>query len=77
MIFQQPQSSLNPVFQIGDQLAEVIILHQDVNKEEANRRVIELLRMVGIPEPEARAKSYPHELSGGMAQRVMIAMALA
>ena len=77
MIFQQPQSSLNPVFHIGDQLAEVIILHQDVNKNEANRRVIELLRMVGIPEPEARAKSYPHELSGGMAQRVMIAMALA
>ncbi len=77
MIFQQPQSSLNPVFHIGDQLAEVITLHQDVNKNEANRRVIELLRMVGIPEPEARAKSYPHELSGGMAQRVMIAMALA
>ena len=77
MIFQQPQSSLNPVFHIGDQLAEVIILHQDVNKTEANRRVIELLRMVGIPEPEARVKAYPHELSGGMAQRVMIAMALA
>jgi len=77
MIFQQPQSSLNPVFRIGNQLAEVIILHQDVNKEEANHRVIELLRMVGIPEPEARANSYPHELSGGMAQRVMIAMALA
>ncbi|MDX1417625.1 MAG: ABC transporter ATP-binding protein [Candidatus Promineifilaceae bacterium] len=77
MIFQQPQSSLNPVFRIGDQLAEVITLHQDVNKEEANQRVIELLRMVGIPEPQARARSYPHELSGGMAQRVMIAMALA
>jgi peptide/nickel transport system ATP-binding protein len=77
MIFQQPQSSLNPVFRIGNQLAEVIILHQDVNKDEANRRVIELLRMVGIPEPEARANAYPHELSGGMAQRVMIAMALA
>ena len=77
MIFQQPQSSLNPVFRIGNQLAEVIILHQDVNKQEANQRVIELLRMVGIPEPEARANSFPHELSGGMAQRVMIAMALA
>jgi len=77
MIFQQPQSSLNPVFRIGNQLSEVIMLHQDVNKQEANQRVIELLRMVGIPEPEARANSYPHELSGGMAQRVMIAMALA
>jgi peptide/nickel transport system ATP-binding protein len=77
MIFQQPQSSLNPVFRVGNQLAEVIILHQDVNKQEANQRVIELLRMVGIPEPEARANSFPHELSGGMAQRVMIAMALA
>jgi peptide/nickel transport system ATP-binding protein len=77
MIFQQPQSSLNPVFRIGDQLEEVIVLHQDVNKQEAHQRVIELLRMVGIPEPEERARAYPHELSGGMAQRVMIAMALA
>ena len=77
MIFQQPQSSLNPVFRIGNQLQEVIVLHQDVNKEEAQQRVIELLRMVGIPEPEERANAYPHELSGGMAQRVMIAMALA
>lgn len=77
MIFQQPQSSLNPVFRIGDQLAEVITLHQPVNKEQAKYRVNELLRVVGIPEPEARARSYPHELSGGMAQRVMIAMALA
>ena len=77
IIFQQPQSSLNPVFRIGNQLAEVIMLHQDVNKQEANKRVIELLRMVGIPEPEERANSFPHELSGGMAQRVMIAMALA
>ncbi len=77
MIFQQPQSSLNPVFRIGNQIEEVIVLHQDVNKQEAGKRVIELLRMVGIPEPEERANSYPHELSGGMAQRVMIAMALA
>jgi peptide/nickel transport system ATP-binding protein len=77
MIFQQPQSSLNPVFRIGNQLEEVIVLHQEVNREEAQQRVIELLRMVGIPEPEERANAYPHELSGGMAQRVMIAMALA
>jgi peptide/nickel transport system ATP-binding protein len=77
MIFQQPQSSLNPVFRIGDQLAEAIILHQDVSKSEAHERGIELLRMVGIPEPAKRANAYPHELSGGMAQRVMIAMALA
>jgi peptide/nickel transport system ATP-binding protein len=77
MIFQQPQSSLNPVFRIGSQLEEAIVLHQDVSKTEARKRVIELLRMVGIPEPEARARAYPHELSGGMAQRVMIAMALA
>jgi len=77
MIFQQPQSSLNPVFRIGNQLSEAIVLHQDVSKEEAHERTIELLRMVGIPEPESRARAYPHELSGGMAQRVMIAMALA
>lgn len=77
MIFQQPQSSLNPVFRIGDQLTEVLHIHQDISKDEAETRAIELLRMVGIPEPETRIKAYPHELSGGMAQRVMIAMALA
>ncbi len=77
MIFQQPQSSLNPVFRIGDQITEVLHIHQDMSKEEAYTRCIELLRMVGIPEPEARARAFPHEMSGGMAQRVMIAMALA
>ena len=77
MIFQQPQSSLNPVFRIGDQLTEVLHIHQDITKEEGEKRAIELLRLVGIPEPEARFQAYPHELSGGMAQRVMIAMALA
>ncbi len=77
MIFQQPQSSLNPVFRVGDQLTEVLFLHENVSREDAERRAIELLRMVGIPEPERRALAYPHELSGGMAQRVMIAMALA
>ncbi len=77
MIFQQPQSSLNPVFRIGDQLSEVLNIHQDMGKEAGEKRAIELLTMVGIPEPEARIRSFPHELSGGMAQRVMIAMALA
>ncbi len=77
MIFQQPQSSLNPVFRIGDQLSEVLQIHQEVGKEEGERRAIELLTLVGVPDPESRVKAYPHELSGGMAQRVMIAMALA
>jgi ABC-type dipeptide/oligopeptide/nickel transport system ATPase component len=77
MIFQQPQSSLNPVFRVGDQLAEVLQIHQDVGKEVGEKRAIELLAMVGVPDPESRAKAFPHELSGGMAQRVMIAMALA
>jgi oligopeptide/dipeptide ABC transporter ATP-binding protein len=77
MIFQQPQSCLNPVFRIGDQLAEVLQIHQDIGRAAGEKRAIELLTMVGIPEPQARIKSFPHELSGGMAQRVMIAMALA
>ncbi len=77
MIFQQPQTALNPVFKVGDQIAEVLSIHQDFGKEAGQKRAIELLKMVGIPEAERRAESYPHELSGGMAQRVMIAMALA
>jgi len=77
MIFQQPQTALNPVFKVGDQIAEVLSIHQDFGKEAGRQRAVELLKMVGIPEAERRAESYPHELSGGMAQRVMIAMALA
>jgi len=77
MIFQQPQTALNPVFKIGDQIAEVLNIHQDLGKETGWKRAVELLKMVGIPEAERRASSFPHELSGGMAQRVMIAMALA
>ena len=77
MIFQQPQSSLNPVFTIGNQVAEVLQLHQQMNREQSWTRAVELLHMVGIPDPEGRAKAYPHEMSGGQAQRVMIAMALA
>ena len=77
MIFQQPQTALNPVFKVGDQIAEVLSIHQDFGKEAGRKRAVELLKMVGIPEAERRADSFPHELSGGMAQRVMIAMALA
>jgi oligopeptide/dipeptide ABC transporter ATP-binding protein len=77
MIFQQPQTALNPVFKIGDQLSEVLNVHQDLGKEAGRQRAVALLKMVGVPDPERRAEAYPHELSGGMAQRVMIAMALA
>ena len=77
MIFQQPTSCLNPVFRVGDQISEVLEIHQTLGKQAGRARAIELLKMVGIPEPEKRVDAYPHELSGGMAQRVMIAMALA
>jgi oligopeptide/dipeptide ABC transporter ATP-binding protein len=77
MIFQQPTGCLNPVFKVGDQIAEVLDIHQSLGKEAGWTRAIELMQMVGIPEAEKRAHAYPHELSGGQAQRVMIAMALA
>jgi oligopeptide/dipeptide ABC transporter ATP-binding protein len=77
MIFQEPMSSLNPVYTIGDQIAEILELHQKLNKRDAYKRTVELLKLVGIPSPEMRVKSYPHQLSGGMRQRAMIAMALA
>ena len=77
MIFQQPTSCLNPVFDVGFQLAEVGEIHQKLTRKVGRRRAVELLHMVGIPDPERRITSYPHELSGGMAQRAMIAMALA
>ncbi len=76
MIFQQPQSSLNPVFTIGDQLTEVFHIHKEMDKKGALERSVEILRLVGIPDPEKRVNTYPHELSGGQAQRIMIAMAL-
>jgi peptide/nickel transport system ATP-binding protein len=76
MIFQEPMTSLNPVFTIGDQISEAIILHQHVGKKEAMTRAIASLRAVGINAPERRVKQYPHEMSGGIRQRVMIAMAL-
>ena len=77
MIFQEPMTSLNPVFTVGEQITENILLHQDVTKEDAMTRAVELLGMVGISRPERVIKDYPHQLSGGMRQRVMIAMALA
>jgi peptide/nickel transport system ATP-binding protein/oligopeptide transport system ATP-binding protein len=77
MIFQEPMTSLNPVFQIGDQISEVLRLHERMSRREAWNRSIEMLKMVGIPAPERRVVEYPHQLSGGMRQRAMIAMALA
>lgn len=76
MIFQEPMTSLNPVHTIGRQIAEVVIQHQKLRKAQARARAIEMLELVGIPEPHRRADSYPHEMSGGMRQRAMIAMAL-
>ncbi|MCY7487275.1 ABC transporter ATP-binding protein [Paenibacillus alvei] len=76
MIFQDPMSALNPVFTIGDQIAESLQLHQKIGKKEAWARAIDMLRMVGIPDPDMRSMQYPHEMSGGMRQRVVIAMAL-
>ena len=75
IIFQDPMTSLNPTYTIGNQLREAILLHTNRNHEQANARAVEMLKLVGVNEPEKRLKQYPHELSGGMRQRVMIAMA--
>ncbi len=77
MIFQEPMTSLNPVMTIGSQIAEVLLLHEDLSRSAAQAKAIEMLRLVRIPEPAQRASDYPHQLSGGMRQRAMIAMALA
>src|SRR5256886_11309386 len=76
MIFQEPMTSLNPVFTVGDQIAEAAIVHHQVSRRAARSRAIEMLRLVGIPDPDERVDHYPHQMSGGMRQRVMIAMAL-
>ena len=76
MIFQDPMTSLNPVYTVGNQIMEMLQEHEDIGKGEAKRRAIEMLRMVGIPSPEKRIHNYPHEFSGGMRQRAMIAMAM-
>ncbi len=76
MIFQEPMTSLNPVFTVGDQIAEAVKLHQNVGSKDAMERAVEMMELVGIPSPAQRVQDYPHQLSGGMRQRVMIAMAL-
>jgi oligopeptide/dipeptide ABC transporter ATP-binding protein len=77
MIFQEPMTSLNPVYTVGRQIVEAVTAHRAMSKKKARNRAVEMLRRVGIPDPEGRVRSYPHEMSGGMRQRVMIAMALA
>src|SRR5205085_3111543 len=77
MIFQEPMTSLNPVMRIGDQIMEAVRLHREMTKQQAWNQAVEMLRLVRIPEPARRALEYPHQLSGGMRQRAMIAMALA
>src|SRR5690606_5392132 len=77
MVFQQALRSLNPAFRVGDQIAETIRRHEGGSRRAAGQRAVELLERVGIPDPERRARGYPHEFSGGMCQRAMIAMALA
>ena len=77
IIFQEPMTSLNPVFRVGDQIGEALVLHQGMTKRQAHARAIEMLERVGIPDPHLRVDDYPHQMSGGMKQRVMIAMALA
>jgi oligopeptide/dipeptide ABC transporter ATP-binding protein len=76
MIFQDPMTSLNPVYRVGDQIVEAIVTHEDISKAQARRRAVDLLRQVGIPNPAQRVQDYPHQFSGGMRQRAMIAMAL-
>jgi oligopeptide/dipeptide ABC transporter ATP-binding protein len=77
MVFQEPMSALNPVFPLGDQVSEVLRIHRSMNREEAHLKAVELLGQVGIPDPERRAGEYPHQMSGGMQQRALIAMAMA
>jgi ABC-type dipeptide/oligopeptide/nickel transport system ATPase component len=76
MIFQEPMTSLNPVYTVGKQVREAIMLHQKISKEEAKKKVINIFKQVGIPDPERRYQAYPHQLSGGLRQRIMIGMAM-